>query len=83
MAKIYIDLRELPDLFKYNEHFAITITDENDLEYTLPYYFNTANDLRTKKNTILVIRIFNFKPEDHVFKMGIKLFQGIFLPYME
>lgn len=30
IAKIYIDFRELPPLMKYNEHFSIIITNEND-----------------------------------------------------
>jgi hypothetical protein len=40
IAKIYIDFTELPDLLNYNEHFAITIQNENGDEYYLPYYFD-------------------------------------------
>jgi hypothetical protein len=31
----------------------------------------------------LVIRIFNFMPEDKYFKVGIKLYHALFLPYLE
>jgi hypothetical protein len=66
IAKIYIDFRELPDLLNYNEHFAITIQQEdNGIEYSLPYYFNSVNDnQRTNKKEMLIIRIFNFMPFD-------------------
>jgi hypothetical protein len=53
----------------YNDYFAIQIFGEDDengdpSEYTLPYYFDTANDDITAKNTNLTIRIFNTQPTD-------------------
>ena len=33
IAKIFIDFSELPDLLNYNEHFAITIQNEEGYEY--------------------------------------------------
>jgi len=60
IAKIYFDLRDLPGLMKYNEYFSIIITNDNDEEYTLPYYFHPNNDEKTNKTSLLTIRVFNF-----------------------
>jgi len=47
----------------YNDYFAIQIFSEDGVtEYPLPYYFDTANNKLTAKNTNLTIRIFNTKP---------------------
>lgn len=84
IAKIYIDFRDLPDLLNYNEHYAITIQSEEGVEYQLPYYFNSVNDnQRTNKKEMLVVRIFNILPTDQKFKVGIKLYHALFLPYLE
>jgi hypothetical protein len=88
IAKIYIDFRELPPLMKYNEHFSIIITNDNDEEYELPYYFSPTNDGNvneepiTAKNKLLVIRVFNCQPNERVFKVGIRLYHGLFIPYL-
>jgi len=64
IAKIHFDFRNLPKLMLYNNYFAIQIFDEDNNEYTLPYYFDTANNYVTAKNTNLTIRIFNSQPID-------------------
>lgn len=69
IAKIHFDFTALPTLMLYNDYFAIQIFGEDDengdpSEYTLPYYFDTANDDITAKNTNLTIRIFNTQPTD-------------------
>jgi hypothetical protein len=68
---------------KYNEHFSIVIQDEDGKDYTLPYYFSLYNNYRTEKRQVLVIRVFNFLPEDQTFYVGIHLFHGLFVPYLE
>lgn len=49
----------------------------------MPYYLHITNDLITKKNELLVIRVFNNEQEDQVFFVGIHLFHGLFIPYLE
>jgi hypothetical protein len=86
MAKIYVDFRELPDLFNYNQHFAIVVESypPDGTYYTLPYYFSTVNDnQRTNKKTMLVIRCFNFLQTDKKFTVGVQLYDKLFLPYLE
>jgi len=45
-AKIFIDFRDLPDGFRYNEHFSIVILNSEGEKMTLPHYFD--EDVRVK-----------------------------------
>ena len=36
----------------------------------------------TAKNKLLVIRVFNCQPNERVFKVGIRLYHGLFIPYL-
>jgi len=73
----------LPSKWLYNEHFSITVTNEEDEPYTLPYYFDAENDGITIKNDILIIRVFNSRDVTQTFKVGIILYHGLFIPYLE
>ena len=59
IAKIHFNFTKLPSKMKYNSFFAIQIFNEENREYLLPYYFDTANDKVTNKTQNLIIRIFN------------------------
>jgi hypothetical protein len=60
---------------------------QTDKMLDLPYYFNIDNDKRedyngTIKNSLLIIRVFNWKEIDQKFKVGLHLYHGLFLPYL-
>ena len=82
-AKVIFDFRDLPDGFKYNEHFTIVIRDRDDKEMQLPYYFDTENNAVTNKRTVLEVRVFNWQTYDILFKVGIDLYHGLFQPYLK
>ena len=82
-AKIYFNFTDFPDKLVYNDHIEIMITDREDQKYRLPYYLSNDNNRITNKKELLVIRIFNWTPENQVFKVGLNLFHGLFVPRME
>jgi len=83
IAKVYFDFRDLPLKMLYNDHFSIVILDEKGEEYRLPFYLSLENNGVTNKRELLVIRVFNWGPVDQEFQVGLYLFHGLFIPYLE
>lgn len=81
-AKAFIDFSNLPSGFIYNEHFKITIKDQDGTELTLPTYFETDNSIANKYRQ-LEIRIHNMKDYSQNFTFSIELMHGLFKPYQE
>ena len=80
IVKVYFNLTDFPDKLIFNDHIEIKITDVEDDSYRLPYYFNIDNNKNTNKKDLLIIRIFNWTPENKTFKVGMNLFHGLFIP---
>lgn len=58
----------------YNDMLEIVITNKNDDKYRLPHYMSVENNKVTNKKDMMVIRIFNWLPDDQTFKVGFEVF---------
>ena len=84
-AVVYFDFRELPAKLLYNEHFSVIIRvgEGEGEEYPLPYYLAAENNGVTNKRAVLKIRVFNWMATDQEFQVGLHLFHGLFVPFLE
>ena len=82
-AKIYFNFTDFPDKLLFNDHIEIKILDENDEEIRLPYYLSNENNLITNKKELIIIRVFNWTPNDKTFKVALQLYHGLFIPVLE
>ena len=80
-AKITMDFTSLPAILTYNSVYVVVLCDENNLTQTLPNYFDPANDKLTNKAVKLQIRVVNVYSKAKTLKIGIKILDGLYLPY--
>eukprot|EP01022_Parablepharisma_sp_SALTPOND_P014603 TRINITY_DN20009_c0_g2_i2.p1 TRINITY_DN20009_c0_g2~~TRINITY_DN20009_c0_g2_i2.p1 ORF type:complete len:2825 (-),score=233.62 TRINITY_DN20009_c0_g2_i2:4128-12602(-) len=81
-VKVTFDFENLPEILKYNEVYVIELYDGMNKSQGMPNYFDSANNNITNKKTKLQIRILNSSPDEKVFKIAIKLLDGLYLPYI-
>lgn len=76
-----MDFRDLPEGFIYNQHFRITVMDQDSTQLVLPQYFSSS--FNHFERLQLEIRVHNMNPESKKVKFGIYLLHGLFRPYKE